>query len=76
MITVMDLNQRTLVHYAVLANNQAALHYLLEKHSFNLESTDSDGQTAIDIAESRNYDKITDYLTSYPENSIRENRMR
>ena len=76
MITVTDINQQTLIHHAVHANNLNALQYLLENHEFDLSTIDGQGKTPLDIAKSYHYHQIIDFLISYDDQSIINNRIK
>lgn len=57
-----DAHGNTLLHHAVMANNEAILHELIDKYHLDVNALNGDLQTALDIANSYHFNAIIEYL--------------
>lgn len=72
METIIDGENNTLLHHAAMANNIEALQALLDRKVIDITATNSNGQTALDIAEMNHFDALIPLLDPSPSSSQRQ----
>lgn len=59
-----DLHRNTLLHHAVMADNKNLVHDLVENYHLDVNASNDELQTALDIAQAYGYKEIGDFLLS------------
>lgn len=65
MDSIVDGNDNTLLHHAAMANNSDAIKCIMKRDAVDVHATNSDGQTALDIAKMNHYVELFPLLDGH-----------